>query len=79
MLELDQVPVVGNDLVPVALGALEQLRQREPLARHLVPVVGVDELVVVYAVRRVPLHALHRRLHLVQRQDVFHERLARGG
>lgn len=42
------------------LPALEQLWQREPLARHLVPVVGVDELVAGHTVRRVPTESCAR-------------------
>ena len=75
--ELDQVAVVDDDLVALVLGRVEQLGQREPLARHLVPVVGVHELVVVHAVRRVPLHPLHRRLAAVQRDDVVQQPLPR--
>lgn len=75
--ELDQIPVVSNNLVPVAPRALEELRQRKPLAGHLVPVVGIHELIVVHTVGRVALDALHGGLHLVQRDDVVDERLAR--
>lgn len=62
---------------PLVLGLLEELRQREPLPRHLVPVVGVHELVVVHAVRRVPFDPLDGGLAAVQRDDVVDEGLAR--
>lgn len=62
VLELDEVAVVLDHLVPFVLGRVEQLGQREPLARHLVPVVGVDELVVVHAVGRVAFDAVDGRL-----------------
>ena len=55
---------------------LETLRQPKPLARHLVPIVRIHELVVVHAVGRVPLHPLHRRVAAVQLQDVIDETLA---
>lgn len=76
VLKLDQIPVVHHHLVPLAHALLEQLRQRKPLPRHLVPVVRVHELVVVHAVRRVPLHPLHRRLAAVERDDVVEQRLS---
>lgn len=60
VLELNQSFFIHHDLIPLVLARLEQLRQREPLPRHLVPVVGVHELVVVDAVRGVALHALDR-------------------
>ena len=73
--ELDQVPIVQHDLVAFVLRGVEQLGECEPLARHLVPVVRVHELVVVNAVRRVPLHPLHRRLARVQRDDIVQQPL----
>jgi len=49
VLELDQGVVVTDDLVAEVLGRREEFRQPKPLPGHLVPVVGVDELVVVHA------------------------------
>ena len=66
VLELNQQRLVLHDLVRFVLALLEQLGEREPLSRHLVPVVRVNELVVVHAVRRVALHALPGRLTRVQ-------------
>ena len=77
--ELDQIPIVGDDLVSLAFTGIEQLRQSEPLSGHLVPVVGIDELVVVDAVGRVAFHSLDRGLAGVEGDDVVHETLARGG
>lgn len=76
--ELDQPSLVHHNLVPLVLTRLEQLRQREPLPCHLVPVVCVYELVVVDAVCCVPLHALDGWLAAVERDNVIHEALAGG-
>jgi hypothetical protein len=56
----------------------EKLGQCKPLARHLVAVVGVHELVVVDAVGRVAFHALDRGLAGVEGDDVVDEGLAGG-
>ena len=77
MSKLNNIPVVSDDLIAVTFGALEQLRQGEPLAGHLVAVVCVDELVIVDTVRRIALHSLHRRFHLVQSDDIVDQRLPR--
>jgi len=42
ILELDQVPVVLDDLVALVLARLEELGQSKPLSSHLVTVVGVN-------------------------------------
>ena len=57
VLELDEERVVCDDLVALVLAAREELGEGEPLAGHLVAVVGVDELVVVDAVWGVALYA----------------------
>jgi len=54
----------------------EQLRQSEPLARHLVAIIGVDELVVVDTVGRVAFHTFDRWLAGVEGDDVVDEGLA---
>ena len=78
VLELDQTRLIFDHLVRLVLTLLEELRQREPLSSHLVPVVRVDELIVVHAVRCVSLDALARGLARVQRDDVVEEALASG-
>jgi hypothetical protein len=57
---------------------LEQLGKSKPLARHLVAVVGVHELIVVDAVRRVPFHAFDRRLTGVESNYIVDESLTGG-
>jgi hypothetical protein len=57
---------------------LEQLRKSKPLARHLIAVVGVHELIVVDAVRSVPFHAFDRRLAGVESNDIVDESLTGG-
>jgi hypothetical protein len=56
----------------------EQLRQSEPLARHLVAIVGVYELVVVDAVGRVAFHTFDRWLAGVEGDDIVDESLTGG-
>lgn len=77
ILKLYQIRLILNNLIPLILTRLEKLRQRKPLPRHLVPVVRVNELVVVDAVRRVSLHALDRGFAAVEGDDVVHQGLAR--
>lgn len=74
--ELDQTGLVDDDLIPLVLAVLEQLRQREPLPGHLVAVVGVHELIVIDAIGGVALHALDGGLAAVERDDVVDEGLA---
>ena len=57
VLELDEKRVVHDDLIPLVLALLEELREPEPLTGHLVAVVRVHELVVVDAVRGVAFYA----------------------
>ena len=74
--ELDQTGLVLDNLVLLVLAILEQLRQRKPLARHLVPVVRIHELIVVHAIRRIPPHLLDGGLAAVEVDDVVDESLA---
>jgi hypothetical protein len=56
----------------------EQLRQSKPLARHLVAIIGVDELVVVDTVGRVAFHTFDRWLAGVEGDDIVDESLTGG-
>ena len=56
----------------------EQLRQSKPLARHLVAIIGVDELVVVDTVGRVAFHTFDRWLAGVEGDDIVDEGLTGG-
>lgn len=76
---MDQPRLILHNLISLILARLEQFWQREPLSRHLVPIIGVHELIVIHAVRRVTTHALHGGLAAVEGDDVVDERLARGG
>lgn len=78
ILELDQVPVILDDLVTFVLTLLEELGQSEPLACHLVSVVGVNELVIVDAVGCVTLDASDSGLTAIEREDIIHKSLALG-
>jgi hypothetical protein len=77
--EIESTPSHSPQPHTLVLARLEQLWQREPLPRHLVPVVCVYELVVVDAVCCVALHAFDGRLAAVERDDIVHEALAGRG
>ena len=70
VLELDEERVVCDDLVALVLAACEELGEGEPLAGHLVTIIGVDELVVVDAVWGVALYAATGGLAGVEGEDV---------
>lgn len=74
--ELNQAGLVLHNLVLLGLAILEQLRQSKPLPRHLVPVICIHELVVVHAIRCIPLHLLDGRLAAVKVENVIDESLA---
>ena len=73
--ELDQIAIIDHNLISLALAAVEQLRQSKPLPGHLVPVVGIHELIIVHAVGGVSLDSLDCRLTRVQGDDVVDETL----
>lgn len=74
--ELDQTGLILSNLVLLILAILEQLRQSEPLPRHLVPIIRVHELIVVHAIGCIPPHLLDGRLAAVEVDDVVDEGLA---
>lgn len=76
--KLNQPGLINHNLIAFVFAVLEQLRQGKPLSGHLVAIVGVDELIVVDTVGRVPLDALHRRLAAVEGDDVVDEALTGG-
>ena len=53
----------------------ERFRQSEPLPCHLVSIIGVNELIIIHAIRCVSLHSLDSGSAAVQLDDVVHERL----
>ena len=77
--KLDQTRLVHHNLIPIILTRVEQLRQSEPLPRHLIPVIGIHELIIVDAVGGVPLYALDGGFTAVECDDVVDEALAGGG
>jgi hypothetical protein len=58
-------------LVGFVDGGVEEFGEREPLARHLIAVICVDELVVVYAVGCVAFYALDGGLAGVEGDDLW--------
>ena len=79
ILELDEIAIVYNDLIPLVPALLEQLRQRKPLPGHLIPIVGVYKLIIVNAVRGIALHTLDSGMAAVEGEDVVQEALAGRG
>lgn len=77
--ELNQPWLINNHFVSLILAITEELRQRKPLPRHLVSVVGVHKLVIVDAVRSVSFDFFDGRSAAVQIDYVFDECLASRG
>ena len=79
ILELNKVSVVYDNLITLIPTLGEQLRQRKPLAGHLIPIVGVHKLVIIDAVRGIALHTLDGGMAAVEGDDVVKEALAGRG
>lgn len=77
--ELDKSRLILHNLVPLILTILEQLRQRKPLPCHLIPIVRVHELIIIHAIRRIPLDLLDCGLAAIEVDDIVDESLAIGG
>lgn len=77
--ELNKSRLILHNLISLVLTILEQLRQRKPLPRHLIPIVRIHELIIVHAVRCIPLHLLDCGLAAVEVDDIGDEGLACGG
>ena len=69
VLELDDFVVGADYLVGLVDGGAEEFGEREPLTRHLVAVICVDELVVVHAIGCVAFYALDGGLAGVEGDD----------
>ena len=76
--ELNKSRLILHNLISLVLTILEQFRQRKPLPRHLIPIVRIHELIIIHAVRRIPLDLLDCRLAAVEVNDVGSEGLAVG-
>ena len=74
--ELNQARLILDNLVLLGLAILEQLRQSEPLPRHLVPVICIHELIVIDAIWCITPHFLDCRLATVKVEDIVDESLA---
>lgn len=74
--KLYQTRLILHNLIPLRLTTLKQLRQSEPLPRHLVPIIRIHELIVIHAIGRISPHLLHGRLAAVEIEYVVHEGLA---
>ena len=77
--ELYQPWLIDDYLVPLILAIIEELRQRKPLPRHLVPVVGVHKLVIVDTVRGISFDFFDGRSTAVEIDNVVDECLASRG
>lgn len=76
ILELDQIGIVLGHLVSLILAVAEQLGQTKPLTRHLEAIIRIDKLVIVNAIRSVPLDSVNRRLAAVQGDNVVNQGLS---
>ena len=79
VLKLYQILIIDHNLIPLTDTLVKQLRQRKPLARHLVSIVRINKLVVIHAVRRISLHAVDGWFAAVERDHIVDEGLASGG
>ena len=77
--ELDKSGLILHDLVSLVFTILEQLWQCKPLPRHLVPIIRVHELIIIHAIRCIPLDFLDCGLAAVEVDDIVDEGLAIGG
>ena len=75
ILELDKVLVVDDDLVAEVFRILEQLWQSEPLAGHLVSIVGIHELIIIDAIGGIALDTLNGGFARIEGQDVVNQGL----
>lgn len=74
--ELNQTRLIFHNLILLGLAILKQLRQSKPLPGHLVPIICIHELIVVHAIRCIPLDLLDGRLAAVEVENVVDESLA---
>lgn len=59
--KLNQPFFILHNLIPLIHTFLEQLGQSQPLPSHLVSIIRVHELIIIYTVRRIPLHSFDGR------------------
>ena len=76
--KLNQITVIRDDLPSLIIRVLEQLLQRKPLRRHLIPIIRIHKLVIVDTVGGVAFHALDGGFAAVEVDDVLHEALTGG-
>ena len=76
--ELNKSRFILHNLISLVLTILEQLRQGKPLPRHLISVVCIHELIIIHAVRCIPLDLLDCGLAAIEVDDVVDEGLAIG-
>lgn len=76
--ELNKSRLILHNLISLVLTVLEQFRQRKPLPCHLIPIVRIHELIIIHAVRCIPLDLLDCGLAAVEVDDVVDEGLAIG-
>lgn len=60
--KLNQAFLILHNLIALVHTLLEQLGQSKPLPSHLIPIIRIHKLVIVHAIRRIPLDSLDRRL-----------------
>ena len=77
--ELNKSRLILHNLISFVLTIFEQFRQRKPLPGHLIPIVRIHELIIIHAVRCIPLHLLDCGLAAVEVDNIVDEGLASGG
>lgn len=69
-IELDHLGITTQDLITLVCRSLKELRQSEPLAGNFIPVVYMDELVLVHTIWRVPEDPLMGWMAAIQCDDI---------
>ncbi len=77
--ELNESRLILHNLIALVLTILEQFWQCKPLPRHLIPIIRIYELIIIHAVRCIPLDLLDCGPAAVEVDDVVDESLARRG
>lgn len=45
--------------------------------RQNIPIISINKLIIIHAIRCIPLHPLDSRLHRIKRNDIIYQRLSR--
>lgn len=76
VLKLYQVAIILDNFVTLVYGRIEEFGESKPLTGHFIPVICVDELVVVDAVGCVPFYTVDGGFAGVEGYDVVYQSLS---